>query len=379
MNLPLIIFTCLALCGLCADALCQINARSEILIPGIPGYETVFCDFHLHTVFSDGNVWPTIRLKEAWQQGLDAISITDHIEYQPYKKDVATDHNRPYEIALPEAEKYGIILIRGAEITRNMPPGHINAIFLQDANPLKTEKWEDAVAAAHDQGAFIFWNHPGWRGQQPDGIARWYDEHTELVSKGIVRGIEVVNDGEYYPEAHQWCLDKNVTMLGNSDVHDPIYMAFDSTLGKHRPLTLVFAKEKTPESIKEALEKGRTVVYHDHSLIGRQEYLQAIFTGSIQIRNQNVTLKGKNRVYIQLHNSSQLDYMLSLVKAPDEISVPETLTLYGGKGMIFWIRAKDDTLTGIKTISIPYSVANLKPATDQGLQVTLDITIDFQP
>ena len=49
-------------------------------IPDIPGYYTMKCDFHMHTVFSDGKVWPDVRVKEAIAEGLDAISITDHVE-----------------------------------------------------------------------------------------------------------------------------------------------------------------------------------------------------------------------------------------------------------------------------------------------------------
>ena len=56
------------------------NIRNEISIPGIDGYQTLKCDFHIHTVFSDGSVWPNIRVEEAWREGLDAIAMTDHIE-----------------------------------------------------------------------------------------------------------------------------------------------------------------------------------------------------------------------------------------------------------------------------------------------------------
>jgi len=59
-----------------------------IEFPDIPGYKTLKCDFHQHTVFSDGHVWPTIRVAEASEDGLDAIAITDHLEYQPYKEDI---------------------------------------------------------------------------------------------------------------------------------------------------------------------------------------------------------------------------------------------------------------------------------------------------
>lgn len=96
----------------------------KIEFPDIPGYRTLKCDFHIHTVFSDGNVWPTIRVEEALKDGLDAISMTDHIEYQPHKDDIPhPDRNRSFEIAKRFAEAYDILVIRGSEITRSMPPG----------------------------------------------------------------------------------------------------------------------------------------------------------------------------------------------------------------------------------------------------------------
>ena len=75
------------------------DVRREIHFPDLPGFKTLACDFHMHTVFSDGNVWPTVRVAEAWRQGLHAIAITDHIEYQPHKGDVPTKHNHSYDLA----------------------------------------------------------------------------------------------------------------------------------------------------------------------------------------------------------------------------------------------------------------------------------------
>ena len=41
----------------------------------------------MHSVFSDGLVWPTVRVDEAYRDGLDAISLTEHIEYRPHKQE----------------------------------------------------------------------------------------------------------------------------------------------------------------------------------------------------------------------------------------------------------------------------------------------------
>ena len=38
------------------------QSRDALPVPDIPGYRTLKCDFHMHTVFSDGEVWPTTRL-----------------------------------------------------------------------------------------------------------------------------------------------------------------------------------------------------------------------------------------------------------------------------------------------------------------------------
>ena len=58
-----------------------------------------------------------------------------------------------------------IIIIDGAEITRDMPPGNCNALLINDANKLVQESYIDTFREAKKQGAFIFWNHPNWKGQ----------------------------------------------------------------------------------------------------------------------------------------------------------------------------------------------------------------------
>ncbi len=184
------------------------QSRKIIHVPNIPGYQTLKCDFHLHTVFSDGTVWPTVRIQEAWEEGLDAISITDHIEYRPHSKDVIANHNRSFDIAEPLAKEQRILLIKGAEITRNMPPGHLNALFITNANLLERDDVFEALREARDQGAFIFWNHPGWKAQQPDSTV-WWSEHTRLFNNKMLHGIEVFNDKEFYPEVLKWADEKN--------------------------------------------------------------------------------------------------------------------------------------------------------------------------
>ena len=177
-------------------------ARNELRVPDLPGYITLRCDFHIHTMFSDGRVWPTVRVDEAWRDGLDVIAITDHIEYLPHKEDIRADHNRSVALALPAAQNLGLMLLKGTEITKAVPPGHFNALFLQDTNPVENEDYLASVGEAVRQGAFIFWNHPPFK--QKDNQSIWHPEHTILYEKGWLHGIEVVNGRDYYPEAQRW-------------------------------------------------------------------------------------------------------------------------------------------------------------------------------
>jgi len=337
------------------------QVRQEIRIPDIRGYRTLKCDFHQHTVFSDGNVWPTVRVDEAWREGLDAIAITDHIEYHPHKQDVPTNHNRPYEIALPLAKERGILLIKGAEITRDTPPGHFNALFLDDINPLDTKELLDAMAAADEQGAFIWWNHPDWKPQ----FKGWFDIHTTLYEKKYMRGIEVVNGSSYYPDVQRWAIEKNLTFMGNSDIHAPSLLE-RSTPEKHRPMTLAFARDKSIPAVKEALEAGRTAVWFENRIIGPQAHLEALFEAMVRITD--IERDGKVVRFV-LRNVSDLTLELQRAGGPG----PKELVLPGEAVMRVKVNAGD----GEKPVEMSYVVKNFVIAPDEGLPVGLTIAGQF--
>jgi 3',5'-nucleoside bisphosphate phosphatase len=355
------------------------RARTPVNIPDLPDYRTLKCDFHIHTVFSDGSVWPDIRPEEAWREGLDAIAITDHIEYQPHKADLPTQHNRSYEIARPRGEALAITVIRGSEVTRSMPPGHLNAIFLKDASRLDVPEWRDALGEAHRQEAFIFWNHPGWRGQQPDGVARWYPEHDELLAKGWLHGIEVINGREYYPEAHQWALDHGLTLISNSDIHNPLNLDYEVRAGDHRPLTLVFARDASVEAIREALFARRTAVYSGHQLIGEARFLKPIFEASVRLTQPTLQLEGKQTKYLQIHNASDIRYELELVSKVDDLTLPGQIALPPGRTILFPVRSLAAKLEERRSLNPVYRIKNLLVAPGQGLEVELPFEVLFSP
>lgn len=344
---------------LLATASLAQDVRHEIQFPDVAGYETLKCDLHMHTVFSDGSVWPQTRVNEAWRQGLDVISITDHIEYQPHKADLPTNHARPYELASGTARQKNIVLIRGAEITRDTPPGHFNAIFLNDIKPVETPEFVDAIKNAAQQEAFIFWNHQGWKGEE---AGRWLDVHTQLHENKWIHGMEVANGDGYHPTAHKWCMEKGFTMLGNSDIHDPDLVR-RNTAGEHRTLTLVFAKDRSLPAIKESLAAGRTAVWFADQVIGRKEWLEPLFAASVRVAPPH--LRGKSDLWVEIHNGCDADVKLERTGkiGPAQLTLP----------------ARTTSLVRITTskpndpVALEYTATNFLIEPGKGLPVTLAI------
>jgi len=299
--------------------LSQEDGESRMIsFPDIKGFKTIVCDLHTHTVFSDGSVWPNIRIQEALKDGLDAIAITEHIEYQSHKEDIPhLDRNRSYELSKKYAEKSELMVIAGTEITKSMPPGHSNAIFVKDVNKIMHDNYMDAHLAARKQGAFIFWNHPHWIGQRKDGSVKLYEEVKDLIDKNLLHGIEVTNERTYSDQAIQVALDHNLTMLGTSDVHGFVDWDYNIPHGGHRPVTLVFSKRKNLKDLKRSLFQGRTAVWYNNLLIGKSEWIKPLLEASIKIDSAGyyssyelgvVKIKNVSDVRFVLKNVSEYDF-----------------------------------------------------------------------
>ncbi|MEQ8483131.1 MAG: Sb-PDE family phosphodiesterase [Pseudomonadales bacterium] len=331
-----------------------------IRFPDAAGLHTLVVDLHSHSVFSDGHVWPKIRVEEALRDGLDALAITDHLEYQPHLADIPhPDRNRAFQEAAAAAEGSDLIVIAGSEITRELPAGHINAVFIDDANALfkvdeppadpaatidyyrAAQAWppEAAVSAANDQGAFVFINHPDWTRQRPSGIAELTPLHRSLIDQGLLHGIEVANGQTFSAEALALGLAHGLTLLGVSDVHDLIDWDYPPAAGEHRPVTLVLAMERTAAGIRSALFSGRTVVWFRNRLIGRPAELQPLLAASLQATDVHwvpdtetlsVTLVNHSDARFELRNVSEL----GLAEHDARFDVPphgrRTLTLRPG-------------------------------------------------
>ena len=297
--------------------------RTELYIPQVCGYNVYKSDLHTHSVYSDGQVTPQYRIREAWLDGLDVIAVTEHIEYRPneeifydYLNEYAKKEYKPvpkgldegkpmvdlnYAVteAQKEAVKYGMLIIPGTEITRNgTEVGHFNALFTLDNNLIYDKDPVQAIRNAKAQGALVMHNHPGWTRKN---IAMTKAE-VQAYGEGLIDGVEVMNGVEFYPGVIDRVRDGKMFIAANTDIHASTAAEYN-VYGEIRPMTLILAKDKSLDSIREALEAGRTMAYGFGHLCGPEELLLDLFKAS-------VTLSPVDGKKVSLTNMTSIPYII---------------------------------------------------------------------
>ena len=333
----------------------------KIEFPDLPGLRTLVCDLHMHTVFSDGSVWPNIRVMEANKDGLDVIATTEHLENQSWISDIPhPNRNRSYELAKGFADELGLLVLNGSGITIDMPPGHANAIFIKDANKLIADDPIESFLEAKKQDAFIFWNHPHWASQSPDASIPLDQLHIEMINNELIQGIEVVNDTTYSNEAFQLALEYDLTILGTSNIHDIVDWQYRIPSRGHRPVTLVFAREKKEKALKKALLNGQTVVWYDKKLIGKSDHLLPLINGSLKIKSAHY-LSATTIAHVVISNNSDAPYTMRNQSEYDFYNGTNLITIPPHESAIVDVR----TLTKKRKFELQFEVLNalVKPDT----------------
>lgn len=313
------------------------NRRNEIVVPKVGKYNVYKADLHTHTIYSDGDVTPGWRVEEAWNDGLDIVAITDHMEYRrieramyrymkdyiredlrkeggavntnvlnraPDSRGLLVDFNVSYDRAKKRGDELGLMVIRGVEITRGKL-GDYNALFTKDNNTIYDPDLETTIRNARKQGAFIFHNHPQYSKKTKSTMP----EHCEdFHAKGLIDGIEVANGYNFYTRLFDLCMGGGYTPVANSDAHGLISGTF-SGAGKEyfRNMTLILAKRCDEKSIHEALKAGRTIAYHANMFVGSEKLLAELFEASISVE---VIGESKKDFRVRVTNHSSFPYSL---------------------------------------------------------------------
>jgi hypothetical protein len=323
-------------------------------------------------------VWPTIHVREAWRDGLDVVSLTEHREYRPHASDVTGGALRAYEVARPLAAQLGLILLPGVEITRPVPgnpspwpvgSAHFNALYIQDDEPLDAADLADALGIAKRQGAFITWNHPLFMGRP----AQWYPHVDAVHSQGLFQGIEIVNGDEYSADAFGWALEKGLTILAASDAHLPMPAHLRSA---RRPVTILFARTRDAAGVRDALDARRTLAWLDDDVWGAEEWVRALWAGAL--RAAPAQARPGREFVAAIENPTSISFDLAWTPGPLALSHP-VLTVHAGGTTLLHGRTPQDLAPGSHRFELPVDVRNLHPRPGATLPATLPLELVVQP
>lgn len=319
----------------------RLEHRQEIVFPKVGDYNVYTADLHTHTIYSDGCVTPGYRVREAWRDGLDIVAITDHIEYRkterelyqfmdgyikeeyrglpkgvntniaktkPDERGILVNLNIGYEMAKQEGDKFGIMVIRGAEITRG--DNHFNVLFTEDNNKIYDIDTEQSIRNAIKQGAFVSHNHPT---RDKNTATEMTPLAEELHAKKLFNGIEVGNSLWARDWLFSYCIDNGYAPISGTDMHGTTAEKFHQSGNEsvYRDMNLILAEKRDEKSIKEALFAGRTIAYHNNKLIGKEEYLIELFKASVNISYSYDT---NDATIVVLTNKSSFPYEIKYGK-----------------------------------------------------------------
>jgi predicted metal-dependent phosphoesterase TrpH len=233
----------------------------------MPGYEPfLLCDFHIHSRWSDGtlSVRELVDLYGATGK-FDVIAITDHVLM---KKDLlaragrlATLGRRAYGVrehdfdayladvraeAARARERYGLLVIAGAEITQNRLRGRKNShiIALDITKYISADQPADSILREiRRQGALSIACHPHHRTTRRIEISTCYlwDHRDELSD--LVDVWEAANRDDLFSVTSL----EHFPYVANSDFHKPKHLYSWKTL---------LRCEKTWPAVKQALRSN---------------------------------------------------------------------------------------------------------------------------
>ena len=200
-------------------------------LPSEEGRAWLACDFHAHSVHSDGELEIAELACLAAERGLDVLAVTDHN---------STSHHPHLAGAASHA---GITLLPGQEVTN--ADGHANCLgdtgWIDFRQP--PERW---LATANENGGLLSINHPlaghcAWRKPDLPGVDLIEAWHWTWDRKAM--------------EPIDWWAERDATPIGGSDFH-----RMSDTAHPGAPTTWVEARD---HDVLAALAEGRVAISAD--------------------------------------------------------------------------------------------------------------------
>lgn len=193
-------------------------------------------ELHTHSALSyDGRDPIELLLEQAAAVGLDAIAVTDHDEIDASLA------------AADRAEEYGLVGIRGMEVTS--AAGHVLGFGISERIPAGLS-YDDTLDRIREQGGIAVVPHPFQKSRH--GVA----PHISTGQLASADAIEVYNSrlltGLANRKAEQFAIEHGLPMTAGSDAH------ISEMVGQ--AVTEVGVDDRSEEAILDAIRTGRTSV-----------------------------------------------------------------------------------------------------------------------
>lgn len=268
---------------------CAAGAVERFDFPPAGPYQVLRCDFHTHTVISDGRLTARERVEESKRLGYDVIAITDHGSTLAYRS------------AKAAGDELGVLVLRGLESGVQGKEHYVILGVDGTYRPRDSHRWSEA-----EGGQTVFYREEMDQVRRHGGLIIWAHPHVGLreptlwgIQEGIIRGVELKNDvvGEgwnttkshgtdWYPDAFQWALEHDLAVLACTDAH-----------GARRSdpaVTLVLASGRTERDVMDAIRDRRTIAWFDGMLWGRRDTLEQLAGAMVQGKLSGGSLMLKN-------------------------------------------------------------------------------------
>jgi predicted metal-dependent phosphoesterase TrpH len=186
----------------------QTSASVELLKQVFQSIDAQSCpklfNFHMHTIYSDGKLQPTVLIEQAIAIGLQGLAITDHHSIDGYLAACAWLEDWKWNnpgVSIPR-------LWSGAEVNANLLDNevHILAYAFEPEHPSlkpylqrkavigKEYQAASVIAAIHQAGGLAVLAHP----------ARYRRSHFDLIPAAAENGIDGVETFYAYNNPKPW-------------------------------------------------------------------------------------------------------------------------------------------------------------------------------
>ncbi len=219
----------------------------------------LYCDFHIHTNWSDGHCSLKRVVELYGESGFDVIAVTDHVLdsgsinrskktaselFAVSREDFCRYQEALWMAARKSWEKYGMLLMPGIEITNNTDRYHILALDIKEYISPDLPVEEIIEKIRQQQGISVAC-HPYVRnhsGEEPS--AHLWKNHERLAA--MFDAWEVANRDDLFNVVGL----KKFNYIANSDFHEERHLLSWKTL---------LRCDKNIEAVKEAIRNNDRV------------------------------------------------------------------------------------------------------------------------